>query len=87
MKTLTATQARSNLTALLMRAARGEEIGIISGEHIIALRRVEVSADDYAATEYGVSDDTLKRTARKLNATAKTRKGTHWDGSAKSLRG
>ena len=87
MKTLTATQARGNLTALLTRAARGEEIGIISGEHIIALRRVEVSADDYAATEYGVSDDTLKRAARKLNAAAKSKKGTPWDGTAKSLRG
>ena len=87
MKTLTVTQARGNLSALLSRAARGEEIGIISGEHIVALRRVNVSADDYATTEYDVSDDTLERATRKLNAAAKSNKGTPWNGTAKSLRG
>lgn len=57
MKTLTITEARKNLGRLCAEAAKGEAIGIISGNRVIQLRPVEVLAweDAYAAKEYGVS--------------------------------
>ncbi len=70
MKTLTATNARQNLGAWLERAAQGEDIGIVhaaSGK-IIALRPVEVYSDDYAFTEYGISDEQMKRVEKKLQS-------------------
>jgi antitoxin (DNA-binding transcriptional repressor) of toxin-antitoxin stability system len=53
MKTLTITDAKKNLGRWLTAAARGEDIGIISGADIIALRRIEVESSDYAEREYG----------------------------------
>lgn len=44
MKTLTITEARKNLGFWLKAAARGEEVGIISGADIIGLRRMRVTA-------------------------------------------
>ena len=84
MKTLTITEAKKNLGHWLAAAARGEEIGIISGADVIALRKVAVEATDYAQREYGVSpeqvrvveeatDDRyrqLKRTGKLVTATA-----------------
>jgi antitoxin (DNA-binding transcriptional repressor) of toxin-antitoxin stability system len=58
MKTLTITEAKKNLGRWLNAAVRGENIGIISGADIIALRKVEVEAVDaysYAMREYGVT--------------------------------
>ncbi|HMJ67072.1 MAG TPA: hypothetical protein VK615_17140 [Candidatus Binatia bacterium] len=55
MKTLTITDAKKNLGAWLKAAARGENIGIVSGADIIALRKVDVESTDYARTEYGAS--------------------------------
>jgi hypothetical protein len=58
MKTLTITNARKNLGRWLSAAGRGENIGIICGADIIALRKVEVEAVDehaYAMREYGVT--------------------------------
>ena len=58
MKTLTITDAKKNLGRWLSAAVRGENIGIISGADIIALRKVEVEAVDeysYARHEYGVT--------------------------------
>jgi antitoxin (DNA-binding transcriptional repressor) of toxin-antitoxin stability system len=52
MKTLTITEARKNLSRWLDAAARGEDIGIIRGAEIIALRRIEVESTDYAQREY-----------------------------------
>jgi hypothetical protein len=60
MKTLTITDAKKNLGRWLMAAARGEDIGIVSGADIIALRKVEVESTDYALREYGVSTDDLE---------------------------
>src|SRR6266436_10117619 len=57
MKTLTITDAKKNLGQWLMAAARGEDVGIISGADIIALRKVEVESTDYAFAEYGVTPD------------------------------
>jgi len=61
MTTLSPTQARVNLTSLLKRAAEGEDIGILHGDKIIALRPVTVHADDYALREYGVTEEELDR--------------------------
>ena len=68
MKTLTITSARQNLGAWLARAARGEEIGIISGAQVIALRPVPVDAADYAEQEYRLTRAELASAARKIHA-------------------
>ena len=66
METLSPTKARSNLSALLKRAANGEDIGILHGDHIIALRPVTVHSDDYALQEYGVTEAELDRFVQRL---------------------
>jgi antitoxin (DNA-binding transcriptional repressor) of toxin-antitoxin stability system len=72
MKTITITKARANLSALLERAKGGEDIGIVSGDQIVALRPVTVTSDDYALREYGATQDELerfeKRTEQKILA-------------------
>jgi antitoxin (DNA-binding transcriptional repressor) of toxin-antitoxin stability system len=57
MTTLTITDAKKNLGKWLQAAARGEEVGIISGAEIIALRKVPIQSADYAWTEYGVTQE------------------------------
>lgn len=52
MKTLTITDAKKNLGRWLGAASRGEDIGIICGADIIALRKVDVESTDYAQREY-----------------------------------
>jgi antitoxin (DNA-binding transcriptional repressor) of toxin-antitoxin stability system len=61
MKTLTITDARKNLSRWLDAAARGEDIGIIRGADIIALRKVDVESIDYARREYGATPEELAR--------------------------
>jgi antitoxin (DNA-binding transcriptional repressor) of toxin-antitoxin stability system len=46
MKTLTITEAKRSLGRWLSAAARGEDIGIVTGADIIALRKVEVDSTD-----------------------------------------
>ncbi len=67
MKTLTITEARKNLGRWLDGAARGEDIGIICGAQIIALRRVEVESTDYAQREYGVTPEQVARAAKAVD--------------------
>ncbi len=55
MQTLTITNAKKNLSRWLQAAARGEDIGIVSGADIIALRKVTVESTDYAHREYGLA--------------------------------
>lgn len=57
MKTLTITDAKKNLSLWLAAAARGDDIGIVCGADIIALRKVEVQSTDYAQREYGVTPE------------------------------
>lgn len=57
MKTLTITDARKNLTRWLSAAARGEDIGIVCGAEIIALRKIEVESTDYAQREYAITPE------------------------------
>ena len=64
MKTLTITDAKKNLGAWLKAAARGDEIGIVSGADIIALRKVSVESTDYAEREYGATPAHVKALAR-----------------------
>jgi antitoxin (DNA-binding transcriptional repressor) of toxin-antitoxin stability system len=59
MKTLTITDAKKNLGQWLAAAARGEDIGIIAGSDIIALRKVEVESTDYAQREYGATQEQI----------------------------
>lgn len=66
MKTLTITDAKKNLAKWLQAAARGEEIGIVAGADVIALRKVEVESTDYAWREYGVSQHELAQVKKKL---------------------
>ena len=68
MKTLTITDAKKNLGKWLQAAARGEDIGIVSGADVIALRKVEVESADYAWREYGVTDAELDRFEARLDA-------------------
>jgi antitoxin (DNA-binding transcriptional repressor) of toxin-antitoxin stability system len=57
MKTLTITDAKKNLSRWLGAAARGEDVGIICGADIIALRKVAVESTDYTQREYGVTPE------------------------------
>lgn len=68
MKTLTITDAKKNLGQWLAAAARGEDIGIVSGADIIALRKVEVESTDYAQREYGLTKKELSRAAKRMDA-------------------
>ena len=67
MKTLTATEARKNLSHWLKAAKGGQEIGIVFGADIFALRRVAVHAADYAEREYGVSTAQLEAFAARTD--------------------
>ena len=64
MKTLTITEARKNLGRRLSASVHGEDIRIVCGADIIALRKVEVEAVEehsYAMREYGVTRKELDR--------------------------
>lgn len=84
MTTLSPTQARSNLSSLLKRAANGEDIGILLGDKIIALRPVTVHSDDYALREYGVTENELdafvRRTKKRIVRHRKAGKMTEFSG-------
>ena len=67
MKTLTATEARKNLTHWLKAAKGGQDIGIVYGADIFALRPVAVQAADYAQREYGASAEQLEAFARRTD--------------------
>ncbi len=66
MTTLTIAKARANLSELLERAKRGEDIDVMSGDQIVALRPVTVSSDGYASHEYGATPAELARFERRM---------------------
>ena len=70
MKTLTITDAKKNLGKWLQAAARGEEVGIISGADIIALKRIQIipMTEEYALREYGVSPAELEAYEKRTDA-------------------
>jgi hypothetical protein len=61
MQTLSPTKARTNLTFWLKAAACGEDVGILYGDQIIALRPVTVESTDYALREYGATEAEVGR--------------------------
>ena len=68
MTTLTPTAARANLSSLLRRALKGDDIGIVLDGKIVALRPVSVESMDYAEREYGVTREELGRFEKKVHA-------------------
>ena len=75
MTTLTPTDARANLSSLLRRALKGDNIGIVLDGKIVALRPVEVESMDYAEREYGVTREELDRFEKRVHGkTEKHRK-------------
>ena len=73
MTTLSPTKARANLTHWLKRAAAGEDVGILCGDKVIALRPVEVFSEDseYAKREYGVTDAELDAFVKRMDGETK----------------
>lgn len=82
MKTLTAAEAREKLPSLLKRAKAGEEIGIISGDAIIQLKRVDVVPweDTYLFQEYGVTPEEWERFRKKCEKRRTKEKYVSFDG-------
>jgi antitoxin (DNA-binding transcriptional repressor) of toxin-antitoxin stability system len=70
MQTLTVTEARKNLSKWLRLAKSGEEIGIVDGADIIALRPVAVTATDYMETEYQLTKSEADGAAARIFAEA-----------------
>ncbi len=68
MKTLSVTDARQNLTRWLRLAMAGEDVGILCGSRIVALRLVQVYSEDYALQEYGLTKKDLSRAAKRMDA-------------------
>jgi len=71
MKTLTITEGRGRLGYWLSRAARGEDIGFICGDKIVALRPVEIYSGDYALQEYGLTPEEMARASHRIQAEVK----------------
>jgi hypothetical protein len=71
MKTLTVTTARQNLGHWLKLAAKGEDVGVIVGADIIALRKVPVQAADYAYEEYGLTPTQVQEAEQRIDAQIK----------------
>ena len=82
MKTLTAAEAREKLPSLLKRAKAGEEFGIISGDAIIQLKRVDVVPweDTYLFREYGVTPEEWERFRKKCEKRRAKEKYVSFDG-------
>jgi antitoxin (DNA-binding transcriptional repressor) of toxin-antitoxin stability system len=59
MKTLTITEAKKNLSRWLAATAQGEDVGIVCGADIIALRKIEVESTDYAQREYAATSEQI----------------------------
>jgi antitoxin (DNA-binding transcriptional repressor) of toxin-antitoxin stability system len=80
MKTLSFTDAKKNLGRWLAAAARGEDIGIVCGADIVALRKVEVESTDYARREYGARPEQVaaleKATERRYQSLKRSKKLT-----------
>lgn len=82
MKTLSITEARANLSAVLERAKKGEEIGIISGNKIVQLKPIEVVPweETYLYQEYGVTPAEWGRFRKRMDARRKTEDYTVFKG-------
>jgi len=78
LKVITVRDAKKNLRRWLAAASRGEDIGIVCGADIIALRKVEVESTDYAQREYGATPEEVsaldKATDRRYRNLSRSRK-------------
>lgn len=72
MITLSITNARKNLGSWVKKAANGEQVAILVGNHIVALRPVEVVPKDYAEREYQLSQEEVRPIAANLRKKAKS---------------
>jgi hypothetical protein len=70
MTIVSATYARSNLTALLKRVVAGEEFGVRYGKKVLTLKLANNESDDYAWTEYGLTRKEMKVIAKRLHEEA-----------------
>ena len=61
MKTLSVTEGRLKLGFWLREALRGRDVGLLIDGRVVGLRPVEVSSDDYALREYGLTEAELAR--------------------------
>jgi antitoxin (DNA-binding transcriptional repressor) of toxin-antitoxin stability system len=89
MLTLTPTAARGNLSNLLRRAIKGDDIGIVVDGKIVALRPVEVESTDYAIREYGATATELEhfenRTHGQIEKARKKGKLHNYSGDIEAL--
>ncbi len=74
MQTLTVTAARAQLGHWLARAVQGEEIGVIVGAQVVALRPVPIQAADYMENEYGLTREEADRAAARIKHDAQRAK-------------
>jgi len=70
MKTLTVEEAQADLPALVKRAKRGEEIGILAGDKVIHLKPTELVPweDSYLLQEYDVTTEEWERFKKRTQA-------------------
>jgi hypothetical protein len=84
MKTLTITEGRGRLGYWLKKATEGEDVGFVFNGKIVALRMVEVSSNDYALQEYGLTPAEMakaeKRIAAEIDAARKRGEMTQFTG-------
>ncbi len=68
MKTLTITEGRGRLGYWLKKAAEGDDVGFVCDGKIIALRPVDVSSNDYALQEYGLTPAEAAKAEKRIAA-------------------
>ena len=68
MKTLTITEGRGRLGYWLKKATEGEDVGFIFEGKIVALRPVEVTSNDYALWEYGLTAVEMAKAEKRISA-------------------
>jgi antitoxin (DNA-binding transcriptional repressor) of toxin-antitoxin stability system len=89
MTTLSVTEARQKLGVWIKKAIAGEDVGILCGNKIVALRPVEVESVDYAQREYGVTeaelDQFVQRAREEIEKDGKTQKLREFTGDIDAL--
>jgi hypothetical protein len=90
MKTLTITEGRGRLGYWLKKAAEGVDVGFMFEGKIVALRPVEISSNDYALQEYGLTPLEMakaeKRIASEIKTARKRGETTRFTGGADDFR-
>jgi hypothetical protein len=90
MRTLTITEGRARLGYWLKKAVEGDDISFVFEGKIVALRPVEVSSNDYALQEYGLTPAEMfkagKRISREIKAARKRGEMKPFTGGADDFR-